>query len=376
MRQRIICFLIIISFFTMFSERVYGADTEVETLIGTKINQMNLEEIDYYLEGAGTDFSFSQIIQEIMSGEFDFSPKEIFSKVLKTMFSEVYNQVDNIKKIMFIAILCGFLKTLEDSFESKDVAELGFFVSYILLIYIVMTLFYEGCALVLNMTNTLIVLLKQMIPLFLTVMVFSGTGAEGAVMGPFIMGTAGVLSVVIQNGIVPAIGFTAVLELANNISGKGLLTQLSSLFKKFIEYAIKGCAFVFMAVTALQKTGVSAVTGIAGKTARGAISAVPIVGDIMNGAIDTAAGFTGLLKNSFTVATVILVCGVVMLPVIKLAVMYLVYKMTAALIEPISEPRLIKALSSAGDFTAMLIGCLFVVSSMFVFSTIILLGVT
>ena len=360
----------------MFPETVYATDVGGDTLIGTKINQMNLEEIDYYLESTGGDFSFSQVIHEVTNGEFNFSSKEILSKVLKTLFSETYNQVDNIKKIMFIAILCGFLKTLEDSFESKDVAELGFFVSYILLIYIVMTLFYEGCALVLNMTDTLIVLLKQMIPLFLAVMVFSGTGAEGAVMGPFIMGTAGVLSVVMQNGIVPAIGFTAVLEIANNISGKGLLTQLSNLFKKLIEYAIKWCAFIFMAITALQKTGVSAVTGIAGKTARGAISTVPIVGDIMNGAIDTAAGFTGLLKNSFTVGTVILVCVVVMLPVIKLAVMYLVYKMTAALIEPISEPRLIKALSSAGDFTAMLMGCLFVVSSMFVFSTIILLGAT
>lgn len=374
MKQRIICFLVMFGLCIVFCEKIY-AEEKVNTIIGSELAKFDLEEIDSAMEETDWNFSFKDTVIEAADKGIKISPKEIFSKVIKQFFTEFINQISLIKKIIFIAILCGFLKTLEDSFGSKEVAELGFYVCYILLIYIVMTSFYENSKMVSKTIDSLIIMLKQMIPLFLTITAFSGQAAQAAVMGPFIMSAAGILSFVINSVFVPAIKLTAMLQIANNISEKGILNNLSEFFKNIISIGLKVCVFLFMSIAALQKTGAAGISGILGKTAKSAVGAVPVVGDIMTGAVETAASLTGLLRSSVAIGTVVAVCVVVMTPVIKLLVIFFIYKFTAAVIEPVSEPRLIDALNGAGDFSALLMGAIFVVSSMFVFSAIILLTV-
>lgn len=374
MRKRVICIFLLLCAVFMFPEKIHAE--ERQTLVNGQLNRLGMEEIDDTVDELleDSEFSFSQTVKDIVSGGWQFSLKDGATKIVKTVFLEIFDQVKLLRRIIFIAILCGFLKTLEDSFGGKTASELGFYVCYILLIYIVMASFYENSVMVAQTTDKLILLLKEMLPAFLTLMAASGRVVDSAVMAPIIMGSAMLISTLIQNMIVPIIGLTAMLEIANHISDRGLLTNLSALMKTVISFCLKGCAIAFMAVTALQRTGAAGLNSVVTKTARAAVGAVPVVGDIMTGAVETAASLTGLLKGSVTVATVLLVAAMVMLPVIKLGVMFFIYKLAAAVIEPVSEPRLIKALNSAGDFSALLLGALFVVAVMFVFSAIILLS--
>ncbi|MEA5084260.1 MAG: stage III sporulation protein AE [Lachnospiraceae bacterium] len=374
MRKRVICIFILICALFIFPQKIHAEETQ--TVVNQQLDRLRIEEIDDTADELleDSDFSFSQTVKDIVSGGWQFSFKDCITKIVGLVFSEIFGQIKLLRRIIFIAILCGFLKTLEDSFGGKTASELGFYVCYILLIYIVMASFYENSVMVAQTTDKLILMLKEMLPAFLALMAASGRVVDSAVMAPLIMGAAMLISTLIQSMIVPAIGLTAMLEIANHISDKGLLSNLSELMKTVISVCLKGCAFAFMGVTALQKTGAAGLNGMVTKTAKVAVGAVPVVGDIMSGAVETAANFTGLLKGSVTVATVLLVAAMVMLPVIKLGVMFFIYKLAAAVIEPVSEPRLIKALNSAGDFSALLLGALFVVAVMFVFSAIILLS--
>ncbi|MCQ4727320.1 stage III sporulation protein AE [Anaerotignum faecicola] len=373
MIKRIICLTFLIAIALIFPQKVHAE--EIDTVIGVQLDKLGLEEVD----GAAGDifeesgFSLSETVRGIAANGWQISLSDILSALVQNIFSEIFLQISLMRRILFIAILCGFLKSLEDSFGGKAASELGFYICYILLIYIVMTSFYDSAQMVINTADELIVLLKAMLPTFITLLTLSGGAVQGGVMGPFIMGSAGIISYAIRIIIVPAIGLTAMLKIANNISDKGILSNLSGLMEKIISICLKGCAFGFMAVCTLQRTGASGINGVIAKTAKSAVGAVPVVGDVMEGAIDTAANLTGLLRGSLGIGTAILIVTVVLTPVIKLGVIWLIYKFAAAVIEPVSEPRLIKALSAAGDFSALLIGALFVVAVMFIFSAIILL---
>ena len=373
MIKRIICLTFLIAIALIFPQKVHAE--EIDTVIGVQLDKLGLEEVD----GAAGDifeeggFSLSETVRGIAANGWQISLSDILSALVQNIFSEIFLQISLMRRILFIAILCGFLKSLEDSFGGKAASELGFYICYILLIYIVMTSFYDSAQMVINTADELIVLLKAMLPTFITRLTLSGGAVQGGVMGPFIMGSAGIISYAIRIIIVPAIGLTAMLKIANNISDKGILSNLSGLMEKIISICLKGCAFGFMAVCTLQRTGASGINGVIAKTAKSAVGAVPVVGDVMEGAIDTAANLTGLLRGSLGIGTAILIVTVVLTPVIKLGVIWLIYKFAAAVIEPVSEPRLIKALSAAGDFSALLIGALFVVAVMFIFSAIILL---
>ncbi len=374
MIKRIICLTFLIAIALIFPQKVHAE--EIDTVIGVQLDKLGLEEVD----GAAGDifeesgFSLSETVRGIAANGWQISLSDILSALVQNIFSEIFLQISLMRRILFIAILCGFLKSLEDSFGGKAASELGFYICYILLIYIVMTSFYDSAQMVINTADELIVLLKAMLPTFITLLTLSGGAVQGGVMGPFIMGSAGIISYAIRIIIVPAIGLTAMLKIANNISDKGILSNLSGLMEKIISICLKGCAFGFMAVCTLQRTGASGINGVIAKTAKSAVGAVPVVGDVMEGAIDTAANLTGLLRGSLGIGTAILIVTVVLTPVIKLGVIWLIYKFAAAVIEPVSEPRLIKALSAAGDFSALLIGALFVVAVMFIFSAIILVA--
>ncbi len=372
MIKRIVLLTFFITVALIFPQKVHAE--EVETVIGKQLDKLGLEDIDEAAhEIDENEFSFADTVEDIMAGEWSLSLSGIASKILRSVFAEVFSQLSLMRKILFIAVLCSFLKTLENSFGGKAAEELGFYVCYILLIYIVMTSFYECANIVVGVTDSLIFMLEAMIPAFIAVTALSGRVVQSGIMGPFIMGCAGIMSYAVKTMIVPAIGMTAMLKIANNISDRGILTHLSDLMEKIITIALKACAFGFMAVTTLQKTGTAGLDGIVSETAKSAVGAVPVVGKVMEGAVETAASFTGLIRSSVGLGTVFLVTAIVFIPFVKLGVIWFIYKFAAAVIEPVSEPRLIKALSAAGDFSALLMAAVFVVAVMFVFSAIVLL---
>ena len=136
---------------------------------------------------------------------------------------------------------------------------------------------------------------------------------------------------------------------------------------------MKGIAFLFMALLSLQKLGGNLLNQGIGKTAKAVITSVPIVGDVMGGAVDTAAALTTMIRGGTLITTIIFLALLCAVPLIRLAIMILIYKITAAVSEPICETRLVKCISGAGDFSVLLFGALFLVECMFLFSAILLL---
>jgi stage III sporulation protein AE len=66
-----------------------------------------------------------------------------------------------------------------------------------------------------------------------------------------------------------------------------------------------------------------------------------------------------------------LVCAV---PIIQLAAFTLVYKLTAGLIQPICDERIVKAVNAAGSLVGLMLGVCVLLSVTFVFSVIIVLS--
>ena len=86
----------------------------------------------------------------------------------------------------------------------------------------------------------------------------------------------------------------------------------------------------------------------------------------MGGAVDTAAAVAGTIRSGTLAAAVIFLILVCIPLVVKLVAMTLIFKLTAAAVE---------CIGSAGDYTALLLGVVFLVEVMFLFSSVLLLGV-
>ena len=137
---------------------------------------------------------------------------------------------------------------------------------------------------------------------------------------------------------------------------------------------MKGMAMGFMLLLSLQKIGGAATNGLATRTAKIVVGAVPIVGDIMGGTVEAAAAVLSTLKSGVLVTAAVLLLLLCLPLLVKLLVIWLVFRLTAAASEFICEERLVDCISAAGEYTGLLLGIVFLGEGMFLFSALLLLG--
>ncbi|WP_304507208.1 stage III sporulation protein AE [Anaerotignum sp.] len=342
-----------------------------EDLLENQLDSLDLENVDARLDD-GT--SFSSMVRNIISGEYSFSFKDLPDTIGELAFGEFKAQGRLLTQLLLVVILSAVLKQLSGSFHGKSVGEMGFYVCYMVLIVVIITSFYSLSSIVVERVDHICKVFLGMLPAFLVLSVSGGNFTQTALMGPTIMGGSTVLTFGIRDFIIPAILLAVALEMADHISEKPILSRFAQLFRQGISWVLKGAAILFMLLLSLQKVGGGALNGLAAKTARIAVGSVPVVGDVMGGAVETAAAVAGTLKSGTLAAAAIFLLLLCIPLLVKLAVILLVFKVTAAAAEFICEERLVDCISAAGDYTALLLGVVFLAEGMFLFSALLLLG--
>lgn len=123
---------------------------------------------------------------------------------------------------------------------------------------------------------------------------------------------------------------------------------------------------IFISMLTIRGFTAESLDIVTAKTAKFAVdNFVPIVGKAISEAIATVAGYSILLKNAVSSLGLIIVIAIVLVPIIKIFIMATMYRLTAAIIEPISDNRIVSAISSVGDSLILIMSCVIVVSVLF-----------
>lgn len=365
-------------FFTVGAkaEQIELSEEDTEQILIQQIEKLPLDDVEKEVEQIwkkGELPSFGECIKKsIAEGSF-INFEELFGLLIQKLSGEIITQIAVVKKIIFVVLLSAILKNINASFAMKSVGELGFYVCYMVLIVVITAAFYGQTDMVGNTIRDVETFFKAMLPVFVTLSMTSGGYGQATVTAPAVMAGAGILTHIVCNGILPAVVMTVSLEMINHISEKPMLDRFTKLFQGGISWGMKGIAFLFVALLSLQKLGGSILSRGIGKTAKAVVTSVPVVGDVMGGAVDAAGTLIGMIRGGTLITVVIFMALICAVPLIRLCIMILIYKLTAAVVEPICESRLVKCISSAGDFSVLLFGALFLVESMFLFSAVLLL---
>jgi stage III sporulation protein AE len=168
--------------------------------------------------------------------------------------------------------------------------------------------------------------------------------------------------------------FSTGLEIVNFITAKEPLSKFAELIRAIAKWSINAIAVIFLAVLSLQKLSAPILNNIALKTAKAAANAIPVVGGMINGAFDAVLYWGVAAKSGMLVALVVAMTLAVALPVIKILAMLLIYRITSAVVQPISDERVVDCLESIGKSCALILQAGVTVSVMFIVSVVILLA--
>jgi|GEM_PF-294795 len=227
--------LLLILLLSLLPRTAFAAETADAICIEGETEGLDTDAVDAAAEEMDAAVSFSDLLAEILSGEFDFTFANIREKASELMFGELRMQGRLLAQLVLIVILSAILKQCSDSFQGKNVGEMGFYVCYMVLIVAILTSFYSISQSVVERMRGLCGVFGAMVPIFLVLSASSGNLAQGALMGPTLMGGATALSVGISYVLIPAIQLSIALEMADHISEKPILGKFAELLRQWNE---------------------------------------------------------------------------------------------------------------------------------------------
>jgi stage III sporulation protein AE len=318
--------------------------------------------------------SFRDLASRAVNGELDLPFEGILSAAWRLLFQELYANAGLMRNLIILGILCAVLKTLTDAYKDKEVGELAFYAVYIVIVIVLVTSFGVVTDIVNGLVDMLSTLMSAAIPLMISLLVMSGNAAGAYALNPLMIFTANLITAFVKNILTPVIIMGAAIQLINYIVERDVLSRLTELLKSAVSWGIKGIALLYAAVISLQRISLPLVNNLAVRTGKAAMKAVPVVGGILDGTLDTVLYWTSSVKSGVLAALIAVVALACAVPVVKAVAVILAYKLTAALIQPVSDPRVVKCIDSVGAYSSLLLQAGLIVVAMFVYTIVILLS--
>ncbi len=323
----------------------------------------------------GNHLDFSDLFQKAVSGEVNLSPQSIIDIISELFFSEIGSLLSIMRTMIIIAVLSALFKALSASFSQKAVVEMGFYINFIVVVALLLSSFSTCVGIMQSLVDNLCNIMEAAVPLITALMMMNGQIKGAYTFAPLILYMVNLITHLMRDFFSPCIIAGAVLSIANCISERELLTKLCDLVKNSLSYLLKGVAAIFIGVVSLQGLSAPIVNNALTKSAKYAFNAVPVVGSTLKGVVDTMSAWTGALRSGFLVAIVIAITVLAAIPLIKIAAFIFVYKLTAGIIQPICDERIVKAVDGVGSYAAIVLGAAALTVIMLIFTSIIMLSI-
>ena len=318
--------------------------------------------------------SFYNVVMSILTGELDLGLGGVLGRLGSSLFSEIGILTSLLREMVIIALLSAILSAISLNLRSKAVADLGFYAVYMIIVALLLDSFLETVTIMRGFAGTLGNLVEASVPLMVSLLLVSGNPSSAAVFNPLAMFAAGAVQFIIRDVAAPVLIFAAVLEIINNLSQREMLSRLAKLIRTVVKTGLGALAGLFAGVLTLHRIGAPIVDGAAVRAARLAVNAVPVVGQALSGAVDTAALWSGAVKNSVLTAVIVVIILLCLPVIVKLLAFVIAYKLTAALIEPICDKRVSAAINAAGDLAALALGACALAAAAFVFMAMVMIS--
>lgn len=375
MKKLITIFAILIC---IFSTSISIADTEDE-VINSQMDSFNIsnfiDEANKYSNDVLKDIDIQELLNNAIKGELDTN--QLLKNIFPLLGTEIKEALKVMGSILIIVLIHSVLKSISDNLNNKSVAQITYYVQYILIATVIMTNFSSIITLTKEAVGNMISFIQLLFPLLMTLMLASGSVVLVNLVQPIILFIINLISNIFQSIIIPIILVGTALAIVSKISDRIQIDKLSKFLKSSSVWVIGILLTIFVGVLSIEGTLGSSVDGITAKTAKAAVSSfIPVVGKVLGDAVDTVIGCSAILKNAIGIVGVIVVIAICITPILKLAIITIIYHLTAALCEPIADSKIVSLITQMADTFKILLAILCSISVMLIIGITLVINIS
>ena len=334
-----------------------------------------LEEAQKYTEGSFEDIDMGELFSAAITGNIDNST--IAKSIVGIVGKEILDCITVLGSIIVIIVIHSILKSISEGLENKSVSQITYYVQYILIVTLIMGNFADIIEMVKSSIESLVGFMNSLVPLLITLMLTTGNIASAGLLEPIILFIITFIGNFIVGVLIPFVLLSTVLSIVSKVSNRVQVDKLSKFFNSTVVWILGIALTLFVGVLSVEGSLSSTVDGIIAKTAKAAVSNfIPVVGKILGDAVDTVIGCSNILKNAVGIVGVIIVIGICIAPIIKLAVLMGLYYLAGAICQPIADEKIVKLLEEMGNTFKMLLAIMCSVSVMLIVGTTLVIKIS
>lgn len=379
MRSKILKIITLtILFIQIFSIKTFATSTEEEMINSQKetfgINSF-IENANKYTGEFFEGIDINSMLNSAIKGKID--NKTIYKKIINLLGKEVKTGIKSLVSILIIIVIHSILKSISENLQNDNVSKMIYYVQYIAIVTVIMNNFSNVITMVKETATNLVGFMNSLVPILVSLMLYTGSITTSSILEPAILFMINFIGNIIQSFLIPAVLIAATLSIVSKIGDKVQIDKISKTFNSGIIWILGVILTTFVGVISLEGTLSSSIDGITAKTAKAIVSSsIPIVGKILGDAVDTVLGCGIILKNAIGVIGVVIIIGICIMPIIKIAILTISYKILASISEPIADTKIIKLLEQIGDIFKVLLAILCSISVMVIVGTTLVIKIS
>lgn len=293
--------------------------------------------------------NFEDIVGELLQGNMGASMKAVLSALWQCCVAELTAGRKAMLLILGIGIMAAVFYNISLAFQSRQIADTGFFVTYLAFLSVTVLAFTECCQIAAGLLQNLELFMKALIPAFFMAVTMSVGSTSAIGFYKMMLILISLADTFLLKLILPVIKLSTVLMLVNYITKEEMLSRLSKLFQTVVSWSLKGMLTMIIAVNTMQGLVLPSIDGMKMSVLQKTVSILPGIGNSAEAVAGLMAQSGQMIKNGIGTAAFLVTGLIVVVPIVKLGILILLYQLTGAMLQPVSDKRMVEALSAICD---------------------------
>lgn len=345
-----------------------------------KIDLQVMEEYKNRIDGEISAYTDTKSVKEwltdFIKGDWEFSFEELSTNAVRYFFKEIVANSNLLAKLLVLSVLSALLVNLQTAF-SAGVARISHMACFMALAAIAISSFKLVLVIGQQTIDQMVAFMMGMLPQMLILVAGMGNVHTSATLFPVLMTTCTAFANAMQNVVFPLIILSAILHLVNQLSDGLKVEKMAKFMTQLSQLSLGFFLTFFVGILTLRALYSSVMDKVALRTTKFVTdNAIPVVGKMFSDTIEVTAGYVVMIKQALGIFGVIIILGMVLFPLVKIAAIGLIYKVAAAVAEPLGDSKTSAILEIMSAHLFLMLAAVAAVALMFFIMIAIVVGMS
>lgn len=233
-------FIMTILFLIFIPSICTATETTSQDVLQSQQEELNIssfiKEAQKYTQNTFKDIDVNELFTSAITGKIDNDT--IIKSIVSLVGKEVLNCATVLGSILVIIIIHSILKSISEGLENKNVAQITYYVQYILIVTLIMANFSDILQMVKTSIQNLVGFMNSLVPLLITLMLTTGNFASAGILEPIILFIITFIGNFITTILLPFVLISTALAIISKVSSRIQVDKLSKFFNSTVVWTL------------------------------------------------------------------------------------------------------------------------------------------